>query len=75
MKKQLRRDKQAQIEKILKTTKQVKEVQKLAGSIESLNKIISETLYIQKGIAVDTKNFTLMSVPDAKELFNHKQRT
>lgn len=63
--------KKNQINKILKTSKKVKKVQGLTREVESLNKIISDTLYIQKGIAVDIKNFTLMSLPDDKELFDN----
>ena len=63
MEKDSMKTRKAKIKKVLKTDGKVKEIQRLAGSVESLNKIISETLYIQRGIAIDTKNFTLMSVP------------
>lgn len=57
-------------DKAIKTSAKVKEVQELVGEVESVKKIISETLYVRSGIAVDLKNFTLMSVPSPKELMN-----
>ncbi len=72
MRKESIKTKKNKVRKILKTDEKIEKVQKLANSVESLNRIISETLYIQKGIAIDIKNFTLMSVPNAKELLSSR---
>jgi len=58
------------IEKVEKTVEKIDTVRETIGKVDSTNKVISDTLYIKDNVAVDLKNFSLMSIPNSKELFN-----
>lgn len=58
------------IEKVEKTVEKIDTIRETIGKVDSTNKVISDTLYIKDNIAVDIKNFSLMSIPSSKELFN-----
>lgn len=51
-----------------KVAGQVKETEQTIGEVESVRKVISDTLYIRGNIAVDMKNFSLLSITSPKEL-------
>jgi len=42
--------------------------QKIIGEVDTLNKIISDTLYIKDNVAVDLKNFSLISITTSKDI-------
>ena len=58
----------ARVKKVSEDVKKIEEVQGVIDAVERTNSIISDTLYIKGGIAVDLKNSSLMSIPTQKEL-------
>lgn len=42
--------------------------QSIVGEVDTVNKIISNTLYVRDNVAVDLQNFSLISISDFKSL-------
>lgn len=74
MKKEIRKilnKKSASSGRIASTSKiaeRVKVTEQTVGEVESVRKVISDTLFVRGNIAVDMKNFSLLSVTSPKEL-------
>lgn len=56
------------INEILKTKERVDVGQKIIGEVNTLNKTISDTIHIKSNVAVDLKNFSLISIAEEKDI-------
>lgn len=56
------------IERVEKMGRIVDNIQKVVGDVDNITKIISSTLYIRGNIAVDLKNYSLISVSNPKDI-------
>ena len=56
------------IDEVLKIKEKVDVGQKIIGEVDTLNKVISDTLYIKDNVAVDLKNFSLISITAPKDI-------
>lgn len=64
--------KQKHLSKRIKKTLEIKRVvdstQGVMDEVSTINKVISDTLYIKDNIAVDLRNFSLISVAGYKDI-------
>jgi len=58
------------IDKIVKAIDRIDTTQETIQRVDATNKAISETLYIKDNVAVDLKNFSLISISSHKELLS-----
>lgn len=58
------------IKEVSKATERIDAAREIVGKVESVKKVVSDTLYVKDNIAVDLKNFSLMSIPTSKKLLN-----
>jgi len=56
------------IDEVLKIKEKVDVGQKIIGEVDTLNKVISDTLYIKDNVAEDLKNFSLISITAPKDI-------
>lgn len=56
------------IKKTLEINRVVDSTQRVVDEVSTINKVISDTLYIKDNIAVDLRNFSLISVAGYKDI-------
>lgn len=68
------KNKKAEIVKnTLKTLGRVEAARSVIRDVNKLNQIVSSTLQVRGGIAIDKKNFSLTSIPSTKEIFGKSE--
>lgn len=64
----INKNKKVKISKVNKTLNRVSSANETIAQVESARRIISETLYVKDNIAVDLKNFSMMSVTQSRDI-------
>lgn len=64
MKKKTRNGDTTIIKRTTKIADKVESTQETIEEVESIQKVISDTLYVKDNIAVDLRNFSLFSIPN-----------
>lgn len=57
------------VKKMAKIRERVEVTKNITKEVDSVNKIISNTLYLRNNLAVDMKNFSLISVTSKEDLY------
>ncbi|MGC9602255.1 MAG: hypothetical protein ABSE76_00720 [Minisyncoccia bacterium] len=72
MTRKTRKNKKADVVKnTLKTIGRIDAVRSVVEDVNKLNRVVSSTLQVRDGIAIDEKNFSLTSIPSSKEIFGN----
>jgi hypothetical protein len=59
-------------EQTIRLVKRIDKAQDVLENISKLNRIVSETLHVRNGIAIDSRNFSITSIPSAAEIMGEQ---